>query len=134
MHDAPHLVAMLDELKRLGVQISVDDFGTGYSSLSYLKRFPVDRLKVDRSFVEHMTSDANDATIVRAIIALGHNLGLKVVAEGVEFTEQARLLSENRCDEAQGFLFSKPVSERRLQRMLRGAADITRSLRALPAS
>ncbi len=134
MHDAPQLVAMLDELKRLGVQIAVDDFGTGYSSLSYLKRFPVDRLKVDRSFVEHMTSDANDATIVRAIIALGHNLGLKVVAEGVEHTEQARLLSENHCDEAQGFLFSRPVSERRLQRMLRGAADITRSLRALPAS
>ena len=119
MHDAAHLVAMLDELKRLGVQISVDDFGTGYSSLSYLKRFPVDRLKVDRSFVEHMTSDTNDATIVRAIIALGHNLGLKVVAEGVEFGEQARLLSDNHCDEAQGFLFSRPVSSRRLQRFLR---------------
>src|SRR5262249_26131855 len=68
MHDAPQILAMLDELKQLGVQISVDDFGTGYSSLSYLKRFPVDRLKVDRSFVQDMTTDADDATIVRAII------------------------------------------------------------------
>jgi diguanylate cyclase (GGDEF)-like protein/PAS domain S-box-containing protein len=118
MHDAPNLVTMLDELKRLGVQISVDDFGTGYSSLSYLKRFPVDRLKVDRSFVEHMASDANDATIVRAIIALGHNLGLKVVAEGVELREQARLLTDNFCDEAQGFLYSRPISARYLQRLL----------------
>ena len=133
MHDAPNLVAMLDELKRLGVQISVDDFGTGYSSLSYLKRFPVDRLKVDRSFVEHMTTDSNDATIVRAIIALGHNLGLKVVAEGVEFAEQARSLFDHQCDEAQGFLFSRPVSERRLRRMLLDAAGVTRSLHAPPA-
>ena len=127
MHDAPHLVAMLDELKSLGVQISVDDFGTGYSSLSYLKRFPVDRLKVDRSFVQDMASDADDATIVRAIIALGHNLGLKVVAEGVEVAEQARLLREHRCDEAQGFLFSRPVSSRDLQRMLiRRSTRLTR--------
>jgi len=118
MHDAPQLVAMLDDLKRLGVQISVDDFGTGYSSLSYLKRFPVDRLKVDRSFVVHMTSDADDATIVRAIIALGHNLGIKVVAEGVETDKQARALRAYQCDEAQGFLFARAISARDLQRML----------------
>jgi EAL domain-containing protein (putative c-di-GMP-specific phosphodiesterase class I) len=74
MHDAAQLVAMLGDLKKLGVQISVDDFGTGYSSLSYLKRFPVDRLKVDRSFVEHLGTDTDDAKIVRAIITLGHNL------------------------------------------------------------
>jgi len=109
MHDAAQLVAMLDELNRLGVQIAVDDFGTGYSSLSYLRRFPVDRLKVDRSFVEHLASDADDATIARAIIALGHNLGLKVVAEGVERAEQVEFLRQNQCDEAQGFYFCRPV-------------------------
>jgi diguanylate cyclase (GGDEF)-like protein/PAS domain S-box-containing protein len=118
MHDAPQLVAMLDELKELGVKIAVDDFGTGYSSLSYLKRFPVDRLKVDRSFVEHMTTAGDDATIVRAIIALGHNLGLKVVAEGVETAQQARALRAYQCDEAQGFLFARPVSARDLPRLL----------------
>jgi EAL domain-containing protein (putative c-di-GMP-specific phosphodiesterase class I) len=119
MHDAPQLVAMFDELKSLGVHIAVDDFGTGYSSLSYLQRFPVDRLKVDRSFVEHMAEDADDSTIVRAIIALGHNLGLKVVAEGVETLEQLRSLCANECDEAQGFLISRPVSARHFARMLR---------------
>jgi diguanylate cyclase (GGDEF)-like protein/PAS domain S-box-containing protein len=118
MHDAPQLVAMLDELKELGVKIAVDDFGTGYSSLSYLKRFPVDRLKVDRSFVEHMTTEADDATIVRAIIALGHNLGLKVVAEGVETAQQARALRAYQCDEAQGFLFARAVSARNLPGLL----------------
>ncbi|HZO23927.1 MAG TPA: EAL domain-containing protein [Steroidobacteraceae bacterium] len=118
MHDAPQLVAMLDELKRLGVQMAVDDFGTGYSSLSYLKRFPVDRLKVDRSFVEHMSTEPDDATIVRAIIALGHNLGLKVVAEGVESAQQHRALRAYQCDEAQGFLFSRAVSARDLPRLL----------------
>ena len=117
MHDAAKLVAMLDELKDLGVQISVDDFGTGYSSLSYLKRFPVDRLKIDRSFVEHIATDPDDATIVRTIIALGHNLGLKVVAEGVETEEQLRFLRSNLCDEAQGYLMGRPVSARHLRRM-----------------
>jgi diguanylate cyclase (GGDEF)-like protein/PAS domain S-box-containing protein len=114
MHDAAQLVAMLGELKRLGVQISVDDFGTGYSSLSYLKRFPVDRLKVDRSFVEHLATDADDAAIVRAIITLGHNLGLKVVAEGVELPEQLDFLKLNHCDEAQGFIYCRPVASAEL--------------------
>jgi diguanylate cyclase (GGDEF)-like protein/PAS domain S-box-containing protein len=109
MHDAERLVAMLDELKRIGVHMSVDDFGTGYSSLSYLKRFPVDRLKIDRSFVQDLTSDTNDATIVRTIIALGHNLGLRVVAEGVETAEQSDFLRQNDCDEAQGYFFGRPV-------------------------
>jgi diguanylate cyclase (GGDEF)-like protein/PAS domain S-box-containing protein len=118
MHDAPQLVAMLDELTQLGVKIAVDDFGTGYSSLSYLKRFPVDRLKVDRSFVENMTTEPDDATIVRTIIALGHNLGLKVVAEGVETAQQARALRAYQCDEAQGFLFARAVSAKALPRLI----------------
>ena len=109
MHDAAKLAAMLVELKKLGVQISVDDFGTGYSSLSYLKRFPVDRLKVDRSFVQDIASDHDDATIVRTIIALGHNLSLKVVAEGVETEEQVNFLRQNHCDEMQGYYFGQPM-------------------------
>jgi diguanylate cyclase (GGDEF)-like protein/PAS domain S-box-containing protein len=109
MHDAPQLVGMLSELKHLGVQIAIDDFGTGYSSLRSLKRFPVDRLKVDRSFVEHIAVDPDDAAIVRTIIALGRNLGLKVIAEGVETAEQLQFLREHACDEVQGYYFSRPV-------------------------
>jgi len=110
MHDAPQLIAMLDDLKSLGIQMALDDFGTGYSSLSYLKRFPVDRLKVDRSFVQDIATDVDDATIVRTIIALGHNLGLKVVAEGVESVEQLTFLRRHLCDEVQGFLFGQAVT------------------------
>jgi len=118
MHDAEQMVETLHAIKRLGVQIAVDDFGTGYSSLSYLKRFPVDRLKVDRSFVQDIATDADDAAIVRTIIALGHNLGLRVVAEGVETDEQMAFLGANACDEIQGYYFSKPVSGWRMRKLL----------------
>lgn len=110
MHDAEQFIAMLGELRRLGVRIALDDFGTGYSSLSHLKRLPVDRLKVDQSFVQDIATDADDATIVRTIIALGHNLGLKVVAEGVETAEQLEFLRQNLCDEVQGFHFAPPLA------------------------
>jgi diguanylate cyclase (GGDEF)-like protein/PAS domain S-box-containing protein len=119
MHDAPQLVAMLGELKRIGVQVAIDDFGTGYSSLSSLKRFPVDRLKVDRSFVEHIAIDTDDAAIVRTIIALGRNLGLKVVAEGVETAEQLQFLREHACDEVQGYYFSRPIPSQHFESLLR---------------
>jgi diguanylate cyclase (GGDEF)-like protein/PAS domain S-box-containing protein len=119
MHDAPQLVAMLGELKRIGVQIAIDDFGTGYSSLSSLKRFPVDRLKVDRSFVEHIAIDTDDAAIVRTIIALGRNLGLKVVAEGVETAEQLQFLRDHACDEVQGYYFSRPIASQSFENLLR---------------
>jgi diguanylate cyclase (GGDEF)-like protein len=109
MHDAPQLGTMLDELKAIGVHVAIDDFGTGYSSLTYLKRFPVDRLKVDRSFVENLATDTDDATIVRTIINLGHNFGLKVVAEGVEDPDQIDFLRRHHCDEVQGYYFSRPV-------------------------
>ncbi|MFO1465483.1 MAG: EAL domain-containing protein [Steroidobacteraceae bacterium] len=110
MHGADHMLEMLHAIKRLGVCIAVDDFGTGYSSLSYLKRFPVDRLKVDRSFVRDVPGDRDDATITNAIIALGHNLGLRVVAEGVEKPEQVSFLKGLGCDEAQGYWFGRPMS------------------------
>ena len=119
MHDAPQLVGMLGELKRIGVQIAIDDFGTGYSSLSSLKRFPVDRLKVDRSFVEHIAIDTDDAAIVRTIIALGRNLGLKVVAEGVETAEQLQFLRDHACDEVQGYYFSRPIPSQSFENLLR---------------
>jgi EAL domain-containing protein (putative c-di-GMP-specific phosphodiesterase class I) len=117
MHAGERMVEMLHELKRFGVHIAVDDFGTGYSSLSYLKRFPVDRLKIDRSFVQHI-ADADDAVIVRAIIALGHNLGLRVLAEGVETEEQIDFLRINGCDELQGYRISKPVSAWQMTKLL----------------
>ena len=121
MHDAPQLVSMLGELKKLGVHIAIDDFGTGYSSLNSLKRFPVDRLKIDRSFVEHIATDSDDAAIVRTIIALGHNLGLKVLAEGVETIEQLGFLRRHGCEEVQGFYFNRPMSATQFPEVLRGA-------------
>ncbi|HEX2955718.1 MAG TPA: EAL domain-containing protein [Chitinispirillaceae bacterium] len=99
----------LKELKEMGIHISIDDFGTGYSSLSYLKRFPIDTLKIDRSFVLEIQTDPNDASIVLAIIALAHSMHLKVIAEGVEIEEQASFLRQHHCEEMQGFLYSRPV-------------------------
>jgi len=110
MHNAESTITLLEELKSLGVKLSVDDFGTGYSSLSYLKRFPIDSLKIDQSFVRDLDSDTNDAAITATIIAIAKQLNLTVIAEGVETTEQLRFLHTNDCDEIQGFYFSKPLS------------------------
>ncbi len=109
MFDVEKAVAILAELKQIGVKLALDDFGTGYSSLSYLKRLPIDQLKIDGAFVRDITSDPDDAAICVAIVGLGHNLKLSVVAEGVETEGQAQFLRDNRCDEMQGFLFSRPV-------------------------
>ena len=131
MHDAEKYVGMLGRISALGVQIAVDDFGTGYSSLSYLKRFPVDHLKVDRSFVRDLPADPDDAAIVQAIIALGHKLGLKVVAEGVETVEQYDYLRRSLCDEMQGYYFSKPLLASDFGAMLADqSAEIFARLRA----
>ncbi|MBX9798947.1 MAG: EAL domain-containing protein [Burkholderiaceae bacterium] len=107
--DVEKSFALLTRLRALGVKISLDDFGTGYSSLSYLKRFPVDTLKIDQSFVRDIATDQDSAAIVKAIISLGRNLNLTVLAEGIESAEQFRFLLENGCDEGQGYLMSKPI-------------------------
>ncbi len=115
MHDAEATVELIGRVRDLGVLFSIDDFGTGYSSLGYLKHFPVDAVKIDRSFVGALTSDSGDATIVSAVIGLAHALNLEVVAEGVETAEQLAALVTLGCDHAQGFLFSppQPVSDLR---------------------
>src|SRR5690606_25749570 len=107
--DPERTISLLRQLKEMGVSLSIDDFGTGYSNLNYLKRFPVDKLKLDQSFVRDLTSDADDLAIARAVISLAHNLRLKVIAEGVETRGQLVLLAQNACDEIQGYLLSRPV-------------------------
>jgi diguanylate cyclase (GGDEF)-like protein/PAS domain S-box-containing protein len=119
MKDADHAVWSLFRLKELGVTLSIDDFGTGYSSLSYLRSFPVGYLKIDRSFVRDATSNANDAAIVRAIISMAHQLGLKVVAEGVETEAHCTLLRECGCDQMQGYLISVPLPAEKFEQFVR---------------
>ena len=110
MSDAEESILILEAISSMGVLVSVDDFGTGYSSMSYLRRFPIDKLKIDRCFVEEMTRRSEDASIVRAIISLAHSLRLKVIAEGVETPEQLALLADLGCDQYQGFFFSPAVA------------------------
>jgi diguanylate cyclase (GGDEF)-like protein/PAS domain S-box-containing protein len=124
MNDAEAHLRQMHALRALGVQLAIDDFGTGYSSLAYLTRLPIDRLKIDRSFVHRMLSDPNDRAITVAIVALGHTLGLRVVAEGVEREAEAKVLREGRCDELQGYLHGRPMEAAALLAWLsrRGAA------------
>jgi len=118
MQHAESSASVLQALKTMGVQLAVDDFGTGYSSLSYLRRFPIDTLKVDRSFVRQITADADDAIIASAVISMGKSLKLRVVAEGVETREQLAFLQDQRCDEGQGYYFSRPVVAEQFAKLL----------------
>lgn len=133
MADAERSGGVLDQLKALGVGLDIDDFGTGYSSLSRLQRFPVDTLKIDRAFVSHMDSDQETQEIVRIIITLAHNLGLKVVAEGVETKAQLDLLRDLGCERAQGYLFSKPVDHETVLKLLEANRPKTPEARSIAA-
>jgi diguanylate cyclase (GGDEF)-like protein len=119
MRDSNSTAAVLRSLSSLGVRIALDDFGTGYSSFSHLKRFPIDTLKIDRSFVHSLATDAADASIVSAMIGMGKGLGIRVVAEGVETQEQLALLRKQGCLEGQGYYFARPVSAREVTPLLR---------------
>ena len=119
MIDPDRAMRVIQRISAIGVRLSIDDFGTGYSSLSYLKRLPVDEIKIDKSFVINMTEDASDAVIVRSTIDLAHNLGLKVVAEGIETEESLARLAALRCDVGQGFLLGRPAPAAELERLIR---------------
>jgi diguanylate cyclase (GGDEF)-like protein len=118
MAGAQESIMTLIDLKVRGMHLAIDDFGTGYSSLSYLKHFPIDRLKIDRSFVRDIVRDLDDRAIVEAIIAMAHSLGLRVLAEGVEHEDELELLRERGCDEVQGFYFAQPLPPEGVERYL----------------
>jgi diguanylate cyclase (GGDEF)-like protein/PAS domain S-box-containing protein len=130
MGKSEKVLRILSELKEMNVQLAIDDFGTGYSSLGYLRRFPIDRLKIDRSFIDHVPASQHDSTITKAIVSLAHNLGLHVIAEGVETHAQLEFLARNGCDEIQGYLFGRPLEELAARDFVRRCAPGERT--ALP--
>jgi EAL domain-containing protein (putative c-di-GMP-specific phosphodiesterase class I) len=119
IHESESVLATVQRLKLKGVKFSIDDFGTGYSSLSYLKRFAIDKLKVDQSFIRDLAVDPDDAVIVRAIIQMAHSLGLKTIAEGVETAEMLAPLRIFGCDEVQGYHFARPMPPAEFEQYLR---------------
>jgi EAL domain-containing protein (putative c-di-GMP-specific phosphodiesterase class I) len=128
MQNPEQAARLLAQLKEMGVQLAMDDFGTGYSSLAYLKRFPVDAIKIDRSFIEGLPGDEEDATITQAVIAMAHSLRLRTIAEGVETAEQLAFLERLGCDEIQGYYFSKPLPFAEIEQLL-----IRHARRVVPA-
>ena len=133
MGDAARCMDVLQRLHDLGVHLSIDDFGTGYSSMAYLRRLPVDELKIDRSFVLGMTTTAQDLVLVRTAIDLGHNLGLTVVAEGVEGAEHVAALRELGCDIAQGYHYARPMAAEQMTELLDAGRHHPRRAGAPPA-
>jgi EAL domain-containing protein (putative c-di-GMP-specific phosphodiesterase class I) len=120
-------IAVLRDLKAMGVRLAIDDFGTGYSSLAYLKRFPLDTLKIDRSFIKDTPSDAGDVALTTAIIGIAHSLNLSVVAEGVELQSQFDLLKERRCDIIQGYLVSRPIPPENIPEFIASRQSMTKA-------
>jgi EAL domain-containing protein (putative c-di-GMP-specific phosphodiesterase class I) len=127
MQDTTLAVSILNKLSELGIKISIDDFGTGFSSLNYLKNLPLDYLKIDQTFVKDFSLQTNSA-ITKAIVTLAQSLNMKTIAEGVETEEQRKFLSELNCDEAQGFLFSKPISKDEMEKLLQAGGNFLESL------
>ena len=121
MRNVSRAVKVLDAIQSRGIRLAIDDFGTGYSSMSLMKQFPIDTIKIDRSFVRDLPKDSEDQAIAQAIISMGKALGMTVVAEGVETKEQETFLRNHACDEMQGFLFSKPLPPQELASLLRAA-------------
>jgi EAL domain-containing protein (putative c-di-GMP-specific phosphodiesterase class I) len=121
MRNVPRAIKVLDAIQSRGIRLAIDDFGTGYSSMSLMKQFPIDTIKIDRSFVRDLPDDSEDRAIAQAIISMGKALGMTVVAEGVETVEQEIFLRDHACDEMQGYLFSKPVPPEQLADLLRSA-------------
>jgi EAL domain-containing protein (putative c-di-GMP-specific phosphodiesterase class I) len=124
MRNVARAIRVLDAIQSRGIRLAIDDFGTGYSSMSLMKQFPIDTIKIDRSFVRDLAEDPEDQAIAQAIISMGKALGMTVVAEGVETSEQQEFLRSHACDEMQGYLFSRPLPPRDLAELLRPAANL----------
>ena len=126
MKASEHAIDVLLELRNIGIELAIDDFGTGYSSLSYLKKLPIDKLKIDQSFVRDIPKDQNDMAIAEAVIAMGRALNLKVIAEGVEETGQADFLRDKGCQEAQGYLYGRPLPPEQLEAWMDRAKNVSK--------
>ena len=124
MRNVGRALKVLDAIQSRGIRLAIDDFGTGYSSMSLMKHFPIDTIKIDRSFIRDLPVDSEDQAIAQAIISMGKALGMTVVAEGVETPEQQAFLRSHACDEMQGFLFSKPLPARDMAYLLRAAPTL----------
>ena len=131
MENAAQTIDMLNCLSAMGLSLAIDDFGTGYSSLAYLRKFPIQKLKIDRSFIKDIDTNIQDAAIAKSIVDLGHNMSLQVIAEGVERLSQARWLIERGCDQAQGFYYAKPLSEEHLMEMVNDSKRIVKDVAGL---
>ncbi|MFC0187068.1 EAL domain-containing protein [Fictibacillus aquaticus] len=127
IQDSKHAVTKMQQLKDMGIHLSIDDFGTGYSSLSYLKTFPINTLKIDRSFTSNIYNDPKDASLVETIIHMAHNLDLKVIAEGVETREQLQFLQQRHCNEAQGYFFSQPISAHEMDELFKNQIEVLKT-------